>query len=111
MSRSTPSSNSQEDIQALRGLITQLAEQCGLDLGNRGEVRRFLDNESVTCHRESINPQISQELRNMLVLLYRLEASSSEDLGVEGLRRLWRQHRETLARFDVSGASQVSYSR
>lgn len=37
----------------------------------------------------------------MLVLLYRLEGSSSEDLGFDGMRKLWRQHSETLARFDI----------
>lgn len=40
-----------------------------------------------------------QQLSTMLTLLFRLEASSSEDLGNTGLRRLWRQHRELLARF------------
>jgi len=35
----------------------------------------------------------------MLILLFRLETSSSEDLGVDGLRRLWRQHSEILGRF------------
>jgi len=87
-----------EDIQALRHLIALLAPQCGVELGDRIAIRRFLDAESSASRGESIDPATCQELRAMLILLYRLEASSSEDLGVEGLRRLWRQHGEILSR-------------
>ena len=90
-----------EDMQALRRLITQLAPQCGVDLSNRASIRHFLDADSANSRSESIDPQICQELRAMMILLYRLEASSSEDLGVEGLRSLWRQHGEILARFQA----------
>jgi hypothetical protein len=90
-----------EDMQALRQLIAQLAPQCGVDLGNRSSVRHFLDSDLAAGRSESIDPQICQELRAMMILLYRLEASSSEDIGVEGLRRLWRQHGEILARFQA----------
>ena len=90
-----------EDMQALRRLIAQFAPQCGVDLGNRASIRHFLDSDQANSRSESINPQICQELRAMMILLYRLEASSSEDLGVEGLRRLWRQHSEILARFEA----------
>jgi hypothetical protein len=47
----------------------------------------------------------------MMILLYRLEASSSEDLGVEGLRRLWRQHGEILARFQVGEPAKSGLAR
>lgn len=90
-----------EEMQALRRLIAQLAPQCGVDLGNRSSVRQFLDADSASTRSESIDPQICQELRAMMILLYRLEASSSEDLGVEGLHRLWRQHGEIMARFEA----------
>ncbi|MFZ2974803.1 MAG: hypothetical protein WA049_19405 [Ferribacterium limneticum] len=90
-----------EDMQALRQLIAQLAPQCGVDLGNRTSIRQFLDSDPGTGRSESIDPQICQELRIMMILLYRLEASSSEDLGVEGLRRLWRQHDEIMTRFQA----------
>lgn len=88
-----------EDMQALRRLIAELAPQCGVDLGKRAAVRHFLDHDSAASRGESLDPQLCQELRAMLILLYRLEASSSEDLGVDGLARLWRQHGEILARF------------
>lgn len=87
-----------EDIQALRQLIAQLAPQCGVDLNDRAAVRHFLDHDSAASRGESVDPEICRELHAMLILLYRLEASSSEDLGVEGLRRLWRQHGEFLSR-------------
>lgn len=88
-----------EGMLALRQLITQLAPQCGVDLGNRTSIRHFMDSDPATGRSESIDPQVCQELRAMMILLYRLEASSSEDLGVEGLRRLWHQHGEIMARY------------
>jgi hypothetical protein len=91
----------QEDMQALRRLIARLAPQCGVELSDRASIRRFLDADSVASRSESIDPQLCQELRAMMVLLFRLEASSSEDLGVEGLHRLWCQHGEILARFQA----------
>lgn len=87
-----------EDLHALRRLIGELAPRCGLDLADRRAVRRFLDDEPHS-RSERTDPQAAAELRRMLVLLFRLEASSSEDLGIEGLRRLWRQHGEIMARF------------
>lgn|SRR5574343_1169861 len=99
MKRSIGTANPPEDIQALRRLIGLLAPQCGLDLANRGAVRQFLDHDAAGNRSEAIDPQLCHELRAMLILLYRLEGSSSEDLGVEGLRHLWRQHGEILARF------------
>ena len=42
--------------------------------------------------------QKAQELSAMLTLLLRLEASSSEDLGIAGLHRLWHEHGKILAR-------------
>jgi hypothetical protein len=88
-----------EDLQALRRLIIRLAPQCGVDLQNRLSIRQFLDNDSAARRSESVDPQLCLDLRAMMILCYRLEASSSEDLGVEGLRRLWHQHGEILARF------------
>lgn len=103
MSHSTPAlNNTCEDMHALRHLIAEFAGQCGLDLSNRIAVRQFLDDNQVSSRSEIIDPKICQELRAMLILLYRLEASSSEDLGVEGLRRLWHQHSEILSRFQIT---------
>lgn len=93
-------SHSSVELEALRRLIVQLAAQCNLDLRNRAAIRHFLDGSQETRLSESVDPQLCHELRAMLVLLYRLEGSSSEDLGFDGMRRLWRQHSETLARFD-----------
>lgn len=101
MNRSVGTTKHPEDIQALHHLIAHLAPQCGLDLANRSSVRNFLDRDSASSHSEAIDPQLCNELRAMLILLYRLEGSSSEDLGVEGLRRLWHQHGEILARFQA----------
>ena len=90
-----------EDILALRRVIAHLAERCELDLSDPYAVRHFLDADS-SHDQESVRAhQDGAELRAMLTLLFRLEASSSEDLGNDGLHRLWMQHSEILARFHV----------
>jgi len=96
-----------EELQALRRLIGELAVQCKVDLSERTALRRFLDHDCAAGQRQDCDPQIAHELRAMLILLFRLEASSSEDIGIEGLRRLWHQHGETLARFDDRGNRQL----
>lgn len=90
-----------EDLHALRRVIARHADRYGLDLADRSAVRRFLDGDFAPGQTPARNYPAYQELRAMLVLLLRLEASSSEDLGIDGLHRLWRQHSEILARFHV----------
>ena len=96
-------SHASEELQALRRLIAQLAGQCGLELSDKSAVRRFLDADHPFLPGPLATSETGQELRAMLILLYRLEACSSEDLGFEGLRRLWLQHSETLARHGTAG--------
>ena len=81
------------DLLALRQLIAEQALQCDLDLSDKRAVRALLDADPLNCSSSR------RELRLMLILLFRLEASSSEDIGVEGLRRLWLQHNEILVKF------------
>jgi hypothetical protein len=96
-----------EDLLALRRVIAHLADRCRLDLGDRAAVSRFIDGDF--SHNQSPARKLAacQELRAMLILLLRLEASSSEDLGIDGLRRLWRQHSEILARFHIREPQQA----
>jgi hypothetical protein len=84
------------DLLALRQLIAQQAQLCDLELSDRRAVRALLDADPLACSTSS------RELRLMLILLFRLEASSSEDIGIEGLRRLWHQHNEILVKFSAS---------
>lgn len=86
-----------ENLQALRHLIRDLAPRCGFNLDDRNSIREFLDNRN--NYAECLYPWLCAELRAMLILLFRLEASTSEDLGFHGMRKLWHQHDETLARF------------
>ena len=90
-----------EDILALRRVIAHLADRCELDLADPYAVRHFLDGDSSQGQASKHEHQDCDELRAMLTLLFRLEASSSEDLGIAGLHRLWMQHSEILARFQV----------
>ena len=87
-----------EDIQALRRVIAQLAGRCGIDLGDRAVLRRVLDGDFGNDQAAPDNRQQVQELSAMLTLLFRLEACSSEDLGIAGLLGLWREHGRILAR-------------
>lgn len=87
-----------EDIQALRRVIAQLAGRCGIDLGDRAVLRRVLDGDFGNDQAAPDDRQQVQELSAMLTLLFRLEACSSEDLGIAGLLGLWREHGRILAR-------------
>lgn len=87
-----------EDIQALRRVIAQLAGRCGIDLGDRAVLRRVLDGDFGNDQATPGDRQQVQELSAMLTLLFRLEACSSEDLGIDGLLGLWREHGRILAR-------------
>ena len=87
-----------EDIQALRRVIAQLARRCGIDLGDRAVLRRVLDGDFGNDQATPGDRQQVQELSAMLTLLFRLEACSSEDLGIDGLLGLWREHGRILAR-------------
>lgn len=90
-----------EDILALHRAITHLADRCDLDLADPFAVRHFLDGDSSHGQASDREAKFCDELRAMLTLLFRLEASSSEDLGIAGLHRLWMQHSEIMARFQA----------
>lgn len=90
-----------EDIQALRRVIAQLASRCGIDLTDRAALRALLDSDFSQCPGSGLHRQNCQELSAMLTLLFRLETSTSEDLGIAGLRRLWRLHGAVLARWRI----------
>ena len=93
--------HSSQDIQALRRIIAQLAERCSVDLTDRETLRRLLDGDFSDDQPALGGYQDRRDLSAMLTLLFRLEASSSEDLGITGLRRLWHEHARMLARFRV----------
>ena len=97
-----------EDIQALRRAIAQLADRCRVDLAQRATLRRVLDGDFSANQATLGDRQDMRDLSAMLTLLFRLEASTSEDLGVTGLSHLWRQHGRMLARFSVGQAPQLA---
>lgn len=86
-----------EDLLPLRRMIARLADRGGLDLADGSAIRRFLDGDFSLCKAPDWDINSCDDLRSMIVLLFRLEASSSEDLGINGLRRLWHRHSEILA--------------
>ncbi|MBS1229076.1 MAG: hypothetical protein H6R17_2353 [Proteobacteria bacterium] len=94
-----------EDILALRRAIAQLAARCRVDLTDRTALRRVLDGDFCAGQSAQSDHQDLRDLSAMLTLLFRLEASSSEDLGITGLHRLWHQHGRMLARFRAGQAS------
>ena len=85
-----------EDLHLLRRMIVQLAERCGLDLEDSSAIRRFLDGDFSPIKGHDCDTRSCDDLKAMITLLFRLEASTSEDLGISGLRRLWHRHSEIL---------------
>jgi len=90
--------HSAEDLIIMRKAISRLADRLGLDLSNPDHTRRCLDGDFSTVAAAGKSREC-QELRDMLIVLLRLESSSSEDLGIDGLRRLWQKQRELMNRF------------
>jgi hypothetical protein len=91
-----------DDLLALHRIIHHQAPHCGLDTADAASVRRFID--GTYPPRAALNPDFlrtCREMRAMLILLLRLEASTSEDLGFEAVCRLWRHHDEILARYRI----------
>jgi hypothetical protein len=84
-----------DELEHLRQLIAGLAALCGVDSGDRRALRQLIDAPDGTT-----TDDLRQELRTLLTLLYRLEAASSEDSGLAGLRRLWQLCAEARARLD-----------
>lgn len=81
-----------QELAALRQAINHLAVRSGLDLTDRSTLRALVAG-NLTTLPDADSPNYV-ELRTMLILLYRLEDSTSEDIGIDGLQRLWRQHGE-----------------
>ena len=88
-----------DDLLALRQAIAEVAERSGIELTDHVALRGLLDGDFSSERASADEIEGRRELCTMLTLLFRLEASSSEDLGISGLRRLWRQHARTLARW------------
>ena len=99
-----------EDLQALRHLIEDIARQYRLDLSDRAVLTGIMDGDLAAVRASGISPQQVADLSTMLRLLLRLEYSSSEDIGVSGLCRLWETLRGVLKRFrrNSSGLSATS---
>jgi hypothetical protein len=88
------------DLPALRRVVSRLAERSGVDLTHPPTLRALIDGE-LSCDSTGTRQAIA-DLRSALILLYRLQDSSSEDLGVQGLQRLWHAHQEFVARYGDS---------
>ena len=100
-------SQAPQDLVALRRAIALLADRCGVDLADRAALRRVLDGKFSDRQTALGKRQDAHDLSAMLTLLFRLEACSSEDLGITGLQRLWLLHGRMLERFRV-GQTQIA---
>ena len=96
-----PGPTADEELLPLRRMIVRLADRCGLDLADSSAIRRFLDGDFSQCEAPDWDSNSCRDLHSMITLLFRLEASSSEDLGINGLHRLWSRHSEILAGFNT----------
>jgi len=86
------SHTAKEDLVPMRRMIVRLADRCGLDLVDSSAIRRFLDSDYSQCEAPDWDINSCRDLHSMITLLFRLEASTSEDIGINGLHRLWHQH-------------------
>jgi hypothetical protein len=94
------------ELAELDQAVQQLAQLCRLDLNNELAVRRFRDGDFSLKLESNRVFSSCQELRTMLTLQLRLEASSSEDIGIDGLNFLWNQCSNILKRFAVTDPGQ-----
>jgi hypothetical protein len=95
-----------KEFQSLLRLIAHRADHCNLDLNDSSAIKRFMDYDFSHCKALTRESQDCLELHSMLTLLFRLQASTSEDIGITGLRRLWQQLGEILARSQFRDAMQ-----
>ena len=95
--------HSGDDLLALRTHIGRMAIVCGVDISRDDNVGRLLAGDFSQCLWHGREEEV---LRALLVLLYRLETSISDDLGVDGLLDLWRTHDDSLTRHGFPANSQ-----
>ena len=97
--------NPSTELLALRRLIEDIARQNSIELSDRSVIARVMDGDDSLRQSSGMDHHLFQDLSSMLRLFYRLEASSSEDLGISGLGRLWERQREFLKRFRIGRVS------
>ena len=104
------STQAPEELMTMRKAVARLANRLGLDLSDAVNTRRCLDGDFSGL---VANDQLAEchELRDMLILLLRLESGSSEDIGIDGLRRLWQLQRELMNRFYMREPLRVTLMR
>lgn len=95
--------HSGDDLLALRTHIRRIAIVCGVDISRDENVGRLLAGDFSQCRAHGREAEV---LRALLVLLYRLETSVSEDIGIDGLISLWQQHSALLVQHGVPVDSQ-----
>ncbi|MDE1546597.1 hypothetical protein PTW32_14345 [Dechloromonas agitata] len=84
-----------QELAALHQAIERLAARSCLDINAPSTIRHLMSGNFAALPEAS--PTLCGELRQMQTLLYRLEDSNSEDIGIAGLQRLRRQHGEIIA--------------
>jgi hypothetical protein len=90
-----------DDLGPLRRMIARLANRCELDLHDSAALKRFLEGDFSRCKTSDWDLRCCQDLHSLIILLFRLEASTSEDLGISGLYGLWNRQSQLLARIGV----------
>jgi len=95
--------HSGDDLLALRTHIGRMAIVCGVDISRDENVGRILAGDFSQCSGHGREAGV---LRALLVLLYRLETSVSEDIGIDGLVSLWQQHSALLVQHGFPADSQ-----
>ncbi len=86
-----------EELYALEQRLGRLALACGADLSREDVVIALIKGRWDLCPRAAHVPERTrEELRALLMLKYRVEASCVDSLGAEDCRRLIAEHDEKL---------------
>ena len=88
-----------EEIEALDKRIGRLALLCGADLSRHEVVIGLIKGNMAVCeHAQQIAPGHREELRALLMMKYRIEASCVDAIGAEQCARLIAEQDDKLRR-------------
>lgn len=88
-----------EEIEALDKRIGRLALLCGADLSRHEVVIGLIKGNTAVCeHVQQVAPGQREELRALLMMKYRIEASCVDAIGAEQCARLIAEQDDKLRR-------------
>lgn len=87
-----------EQIEALDKQIARLALLCGADLSRNEVVIALIKGNYATCNAHVGDPKYREELRALLMMKYKIEASCVDAIGAEHCAQLIAEQDDKLRR-------------